>query len=90
MLITPSKAKLPFKLQCRQFPLAICFVTTIDKSKGQTLSPIGLYLPKLVFRHGQLYIAISRVTSKKGLKTLIIDKKDNPINSILNVVYKED
>jgi ATP-dependent DNA helicase PIF1 len=44
---------------------------TINKSQGQTLSTVGVYLQKPVFTHGQLYIAISRVISKDGLKILI-------------------
>ncbi|KAF1887949.1 hypothetical protein Lal_00023958 [Lupinus albus] len=58
---------------------------TINKSQGQSLESVRLYLPKPVFSHGQLYIAISRVKSKKGLKILIHDKDGNPLKSITNV-----
>ncbi len=34
---------------------------TINKSQGQTFKKIGIYLPKQVFLHGQLYIALSWV-----------------------------
>jgi len=52
-------------------------------------SKVGLYSPRPVFTHGQLYVAISRVTSKKGLKILILDKDGKVTNTTTNVVYKE-
>ncbi|XP_076925699.1 uncharacterized protein LOC143588627 [Bidens hawaiensis] len=36
--LTPSDNKIAYKFQRRQFPLAVCFVMTINKSQGQSLS----------------------------------------------------
>ena len=81
--------KWPFVLSRRQFPVRLCYAMTINKSQGQTLRNVGLYLPRLVFSHGQLYVAISRVTSRKGLRILIDDDTDPNTNATQNIVYKE-
>ncbi|CAN7125661.1 unnamed protein product, partial [Brassica rapa subsp. narinosa] len=89
LLITPSDTRLPFKMRRRQLPLSVAFAITINKSQGQSLSEVGLFLPRPVFSHGQLYVAISRVTSKKGLKILIVDEDEKPQHKTVNVVFKE-
>ncbi|XP_076889233.1 uncharacterized protein LOC143539929 [Bidens hawaiensis] len=87
--LIPTDIKLHIKLQRRQYPLALCFAMTINKSQGQSLSRVGLYLKKPVFTHGQLYVALSRVTRRDGLKVLILDSDGNTSNETSNVVYKE-
>ena len=84
-----SDSEFPFKFSRRQFPISLCFAMTINKSLEQSLSKVGLYLPHPVFTHGQLYVAVSRVTTKKGLKMLILDEDGNPCNSTINVVFPE-
>ena len=63
--VIPNNETIPIKFQRRQFPVIISFVMTIYKSQGQTLSIVGLYLPRPVFMHGQLYVAFSREKSKQ-------------------------
>ena len=81
--------KWPFVLSRRQFPVRLCYAMTINKSQGQTLQNVGLYLPRPVFSLVQLYIDISRVTSRKGLRILIDDDTDPNTNATQNIVYKE-
>ncbi len=62
---------------------------TINKSQGQSLQRVGLFLSKPVFSHGQLYVAISRVTSRNGLRILIANTQDDDEFKTKNIVYKE-
>ncbi|KAK1393273.1 ATP-dependent DNA helicase [Heracleum sosnowskyi] len=89
MELCPTETRLPFKLCRKQMPLQICYAMTINKAQGQSLQTVGLFLPKSVFTHGQLYVAVSRVTSPQGLKFFIADLMGTPTNITQNVVYKE-
>lgn len=87
--MSPSDSNLPFDLVRVQFPLQLCFAMTINKAQGQSLERVGLYLPEPVFCHGQLYVAISRVTSPAGL-VIFIEKEEGGTTTITdNVVYEE-
>jgi len=89
MSMSPSQSPWPFKLIRRQFPIMLSYAMTINKSQGQSLDCVGLYLPTPVFSHGQLYIAASRVKSISVLKILIHDNENKPLTTTTNVVFKE-
>ncbi|KAG2828886.1 hypothetical protein PC113_g21374 [Phytophthora cactorum] len=61
----------PFRLRRKQFPVQPAFVMTINKAQGQTVQSLGLYLSTPCFSDGQLYVALSRVTSRSKFKELI-------------------
>ena len=93
IVLTYHNNKWPFILKRRQFPIRICYCMTINKSQGQTLERVGLYLHDHVFTHGQLYVALSRVTSYNGIK-ILINKQDteeynNSMQHTKNIVYQE-
>ena len=59
---------------------------TVNKSQGQTIPNVGVYLLEPVFSHGQLYVAMSRATSRKNIKILAkppnaIEEDDEPKKS---------
>ncbi|XP_057760736.1 uncharacterized protein LOC130981132 [Arachis stenosperma] len=87
--LIPNNETLPVRFQRRQFPIIMSFAMTINKSYGQTLLKVGIYLPRPVFTHGQLYVALSRVTSKDGLRVLLQDHGHLEDNCTMNVVYRE-
>ncbi len=94
--ITPSNTeRMPFTLRRRQFPVRPAFAMTINKAQGQTLKMVDIFLPKLVFTHGQLYVAMSCIGCPEGVKLLVIDgwkdaHEDAPAGMYTrNVVYTE-
>ncbi|KAL7157567.1 hypothetical protein ABFS83_02G085800 [Erythranthe nasuta] len=87
--LIPSNSGLSIKFQRRQFSLIVSFAMTINKSQGQTLSHVGLYLPRPIFSHGQLYVALSRVKSRGGIKIFIKWDSGELTDVTRNVVYKE-
>jgi ATP-dependent DNA helicase PIF1 len=63
---------------------------TINKSQGQTFDRLGHLLPQLIFSHGQLYVALSRVRSSTSIKVKVITKEQtSKANKTKNVVFKE-
>lgn len=87
--LTTRGNRWPFTLCRRQFPIKVCYCITMNKSQGQTLSRVGVYFKKPVFTHGQLYVAVSSVRNRNGLKILIENQVGTCRTNTTNIVYKE-
>ena len=88
IMMSPADTKLPFILKRRQFPVQSAFAMTIraDIKLGWLISSSP------AFSHRQLYVAFSRITSKRNLKVLITKQQDEDliqVNYTRNVVYPE-
>ncbi|XP_074336762.1 uncharacterized protein LOC141673934 [Apium graveolens] len=85
----PTDTDFPFVFKRIQFPLQICFAMTINKSQGQSLDKVGLFLLSPPFSHDHLYVAVSRVTSPEGLHVLIEEETGKSSQFTANVVFDE-
>ncbi|KAL3110874.1 hypothetical protein niasHT_014811 [Heterodera trifolii] len=73
-----------------QFPVRLCFAMTINKAQGQTLQRMALVLNgRQCFSHGQVYVAMSRVTQMDGIRVYAPFCKSGYETRIENVVYHE-
>ena len=64
---------------------------TTNRSQGQTLTKVGIYLPQSLFIHGQLYVAMSKVKSYNGLQFAVAPPSENTMAMTRytdNVVFK--
>lgn len=84
-IMLSTNKRLPFTLLRKQLPLRPCFSMTINKSQGQTFQRVGVDLTSPVFSHGQLYVALSRVTNIHNLIVYLPSRAKKTIN----VVYPE-
>ncbi|GBN60770.1 hypothetical protein AVEN_60069-1 [Araneus ventricosus] len=79
--LTPTD--LPFSFKRVKLLVRLCFGLTINKAQGETFHTAGIDVSGECFHHGQLYVAVSRVTSMQNVFVLALGGKAD------NVVYEE-
>ncbi len=83
-----SSAQLPFKIRRQQFPVKLAFSLSINKAQGQSVKWVGIDIRVPVFSHGQLYVALSRVTHNQNIRVLFSEDAF-PSSLAVNVVDPE-
>ena len=63
---------------------------TINKSQGQTFKHLGVYIRDCVFSHGQLYVELSRVGTRDGIKIMVRDGWKEMTGDALAGVYTQN
>ena len=80
-----NDTQFPFQLRRKQFPIRLSYAITANKSQGQTLNFVGIYLGTDFFSHGQVYVSLSRVGARERI---LIFRRDK-IDEMKNIVFKE-
>ena len=65
---------------------------TIHKAQGQSVERLGVYLPSIVFCHGQLYVALSRAMMVDQIRVHVghgAINEDSSEQATLNIVSEE-
>ncbi|KAL8476950.1 hypothetical protein ACS0TY_029303 [Phlomoides rotata] len=79
--LTPFDTRLPFKFPRRQFSLIVHMSYQLIRVKDSHSHS--------VFSHGHLYVAVSRITNRSGLKVLLCNSDNGSSNNTKNIVFRE-
>jgi ATP-dependent DNA helicase PIF1 len=73
-MFSPMEGPHAYTIRREQLPINLSWAISIHKSQGQTLPRVKVDLAR-IFEKGQLYVAISRCVSSKGLQVLNFDRR---------------
>ena len=89
--VTPGKPSSP-EIQRLQFPITLAWACTLHKVQGLTLNEVAVNFElrkQKSFNPGQIYVALSRVTSLQGLYIVAnIEKKHIKANPKVHMEYQ--
>ena len=78
-----------FQFKRKQFPIRPAFVMTINKAQGGTFFKEAIDVTDPVFSHGQLYVALSRVSKYSALTIMTPEGQYTTKNVVFPGVFKE-
>lgn len=71
----------------KQFPICLSYGITIHKSQGMSLKNAVVEAGSSVFSRGQIYVALSRVTTFNGLHLVNYDSSSVIANELVIIEY---
>ena len=69
--LSKSFVNCPMLFMRYKFPVRLSFAMTTNKAQRQTLKTVGMNLLRRLFSHSQLYVELSRMRDRDGLRVLL-------------------
>lgn len=85
--LSSIRGSVPDKLTRVQLPLLLAWAMSIHKAQGQSIDRLRIDLQK-IFEKGQVYVALSRATSKEHLEVLNFDHRRIRVSNEVREFYK--
>lgn len=85
--MTSIKGNVPEKLTRVQLPILLAWAMSIHKAQGQSIDRLRVDLRK-IFEKGQVYVALSRATSKEHLEVVNFDHRRIRVADEVRNFYK--